>query len=88
MGIALGSLALLVIITLASLLRKLSPNKLEVAKTKTIFDSSATTTTNTSNQVVTTSETKEEKPSLPNSENKEVRTSENATTKEEGIKLV
>lgn len=84
MGIALGSLALLVIITLASLLRKLSPNKLEVAKTKTIFDSSATTTTNTSNQVVTTSETKEEKPSLPNSENKE----ENATTKEEGIKLV
>ena len=84
MGIALGSLALLVIITLASLLRKLSPNKLEVAKTKTIFDSSATTTTNTSSQVVTTSETKEEKPSLPNSENKE----ENATTKEEGIKLV
>ena len=88
MGIALGSLALLVIITLASLLRKLSPNKLGVVKTKTIFDSSATTTTNTSNQVVTTSETKEEKTSLPNSENKEVRTSENATTKEEGIKLV
>ena len=84
MGIALGSLALLIIITLASLLRKLSPKKLEVVKTKTIFDSSATTTTNTSNQVVTTSETKEEKPSLPNSENKE----ENATTKEEGIKLV
>lgn len=88
MGIALGSLALLIIITLASLLRKLSPTKLEVAKTKTIFDSSATTTTNTSNQVVTTSETKEEKTSLPNSESKEVRTSENATTKEEGIKLV
>ncbi|GAA8714837.1 hypothetical protein oki361_17280 [Helicobacter pylori] len=88
MGIALGSLALLIIITLASLLRKLSPKKLEVVKTKTIFDSSATTTTNTSNQVVTTSETKEEKPSLPNSESKEVHTSENATTNEEGIKLV